>query len=117
MPAIRTMARRVVSALDGAAGASSSSKPLASFRSHVAQPFGKPPVDRSEQIASLLPLALIAPEQRMELLAASTEHAAASVRHGVRARITARFHSLRSTASRRGTWSVSLRLATHCRGT
>ena len=64
MPAIRTMARRVVSALDGAAGASSSSKPLASFRSHVAQPFGKPPVDRSEQIASLLPLALIAPEPR-----------------------------------------------------
>ena len=38
-----------------------------------------------------------------------------SASHGGCARITARFRSRRSTASRCGTWLVSLRLATRCR--
>ena len=44
--------------------ASSSSNALASFRSRVSKPFGEPAVGRSEKLASLIPLALIAPEPR-----------------------------------------------------
>ena len=44
--------------------ANSSSSALASFRSSVLKPFNKPAIDRSEQIAGLLRLALVAPEAR-----------------------------------------------------
>jgi len=44
--------------------ANSSRSALASFRSRVSKPLGKPPIDRSEQFARLLRLALVAPEPR-----------------------------------------------------
>ena len=42
----------------------SSSSAFASFRSSVSKPFSEPAVDRSEKLASLLPLTLVAPEPR-----------------------------------------------------
>jgi hypothetical protein len=44
--------------------ANSSSNAFASFKSRVSNPFGEPAVDRSEKLASLIPLALVAPEPR-----------------------------------------------------
>ena len=44
--------------------ANSSSSAFASFRSSASKPFGEPAVDRSETPASLIALALIAPEPR-----------------------------------------------------